>query len=78
MASVEIKNFDSPTETRPFEGKGQVEIVDIAGHMVGKVTFEPGVEVVEKRQTNSGNRLVPGRPRIRVLWPHEGVHGRRL
>jgi hypothetical protein len=42
MASVEVKNFDSPTETRPFEGKGQVEIVDIAGHMVAKATFEPG------------------------------------
>ena len=42
MAGVEIKNFDSPTETRPFEGKGKAEIVDIAGHMVGRITFEPG------------------------------------
>lgn len=42
MAGVEIKSFDSPTETRPFEGHGQIEIVELAGQMVGKATFEPG------------------------------------
>jgi len=42
MAQAEIKNFDSPDETRPFEGKGKAEVVNIAGQVVGKVTFEPG------------------------------------
>lgn len=39
---AEVKNFDSPDETRPFEGKGQTEVVELAGHTIGKGTFEPG------------------------------------
>ena len=42
MPGLEVKSFDSPDEVRPFEGHGQTEIVNIAGHMVGKGTFEPG------------------------------------
>ncbi len=42
MASVEIKSFSSPDETRPFEGKGQAEVVNLAGQTVGRGTFEPG------------------------------------
>ena len=42
MASMEVKNFDSPEETRPFEGKGQAEIVTVGGKPVGRGTFEPG------------------------------------
>ena len=40
--AVEVKRFDSPDETRPFEGKGQAEVVTVAGHGVAKATFEPG------------------------------------
>ena len=42
MASVESKSFDSPDETRPFEGKGQADVVEVAGRTVGRGTFEPG------------------------------------
>jgi Cupin domain len=42
MAPVEVKSFDSPEETRPFEGKGQVEVVSVAGRNVMRGTFEPG------------------------------------
>ena len=42
MADLEVKNFDSPDETRPFEGKGQAEVLQIGGHTVGRATFEPG------------------------------------
>jgi uncharacterized cupin superfamily protein len=42
MASVESKRFDSPDETRPFEGKGQADVVELAGQTVGRGTFEPG------------------------------------
>jgi hypothetical protein len=42
MADLEVKNFDSPDETRPFEGNGQVEIVTIEGRAIGRGTFEPG------------------------------------
>jgi hypothetical protein len=42
MASIEVKNFDSPDETRPFEGKGEAYIVNIGGRPIGKAVFEPG------------------------------------
>jgi uncharacterized cupin superfamily protein len=40
--AAEVKRFDSPDETRPFEGKGQAEVVQLAGHTVAKGTFEAG------------------------------------
>jgi uncharacterized cupin superfamily protein len=40
--AAEVKNFDSPDETRGFEGKGQAKVVTLAGHTVGYGTFEPG------------------------------------
>lgn len=40
--AAEVKNFDSPDETRAFEGKGQAKVVELAGHTVGYGTFEPG------------------------------------
>lgn len=42
MAGLERKNFDDPDETRPFQGKGHVEIVNIGNGVVGRATFEPG------------------------------------
>jgi uncharacterized cupin superfamily protein len=40
--AAEAKSFDSPDETRPFEGKGETKMVELAGHTVGCGTFEPG------------------------------------
>jgi uncharacterized cupin superfamily protein len=40
--ATEIKNFDSPDETREFEGNGQAKVVQLAGHAVAEGTFEPG------------------------------------
>jgi hypothetical protein len=42
MAQLEKKNFASPDETRPFQGKGKAEIVQVGGQMVNRGTFEPG------------------------------------
>jgi len=42
MADLEVKKFDSPDEVRPFEGHGKAEMVTLAGHTVGRGTFEPG------------------------------------
>jgi len=42
MAGLEAKNFSSPDETRPFQGKGKMEIVNVGGLSVGRGTFEPG------------------------------------
>jgi hypothetical protein len=42
MAEVEVKNFNSPDETRPFEGKGEAKVVEVGGRTIGLGTFEPG------------------------------------
>ena len=43
MATLQAKRFESPDEVRPFkDGKGEVELVELSGHMVGQGTFEPG------------------------------------
>jgi quercetin dioxygenase-like cupin family protein len=42
VAGLEIKNVGEPDETRPFAGKGQAAVVNIAGQPVMYVTYEPG------------------------------------
>ena len=42
MAAAEVKSFDSPDETRPFEGKGKADVVNLAGRNIGRGEFEPG------------------------------------
>ncbi|TJZ81204.1 cupin domain-containing protein [Rhodococcus oryzae] len=43
MSGLVRKSFDSPEETRPFEdGKGKIDLVDLAGGAVGRGVFEPG------------------------------------
>ena len=42
MAAVEVKSFDSPDETRPFEGRGKADVVQLAGQPVARGTFEVG------------------------------------
>lgn len=41
MAELEVKNFKNPDEVRKFE-KGKIELVEVAGKLIGKATFEPG------------------------------------
>ena len=41
MAKAERKDFTSPDEVRKFE-KGKVELVNIGGGVVGRLTLEPG------------------------------------
>jgi quercetin dioxygenase-like cupin family protein len=42
VAGLETKNVGEPDETRPFAGKGQAAVVNIAGRPVLYVTYEPG------------------------------------
>ena len=43
MAGLVKTNVADADETRPFEdGKGQLELVTLAGGAVGRATFEPG------------------------------------
>ena len=37
----DLKSLNSPEETRKFD-KGKVELVNIAGAMIGRATFAPG------------------------------------
>jgi hypothetical protein len=41
MKSIETKAFDSPTEVRKFD-KGKLELVEIGGRVVGRITLDPG------------------------------------
>ena len=42
MAGLEIKNVDSPDETRPFAGHGHADVLELDGKTVIYGTFEPG------------------------------------
>jgi hypothetical protein len=42
MADLEAKNFNAPDETRQFQGKGHMDIVNVGGMTVGKGVFEVG------------------------------------
>ena len=42
MAEAEVRNFESPDETRPFEGKGKADVVELGGRTVLRSTYEPG------------------------------------
>jgi quercetin dioxygenase-like cupin family protein len=42
LAGLDVKNVDSPDETRPFADKGQAAVVEVSGHPVLYGTFEPG------------------------------------
>ena len=42
MASIEVKNVNSPDEVRPFADKGSANAVTVADHLVLYGTFEPG------------------------------------
>ena len=42
MVGMQVKNFESPDEVRPFEGNGRADVLDIGGRVVGRTTLEPG------------------------------------
>jgi len=84
MAALEVKSFDSPDETRPFEGKGQAEIVMMGGRPVGRATFEPGwrwsqnvkpIAGTESCQVNHLGYILSGRLRIFMEDGTEGEAG---
>ena len=41
VATYERKSLKSPDETRPFE-KGRLDLINIGGGVVGRLTLEPG------------------------------------
>ena len=41
MKGIEVKSFDKPDETRPFQGKGYADMVTLGGKAVLCGHFEP-------------------------------------
>lgn len=75
MGTLEIKNLESPEETRPFAGKGQAGVVTVGGHPVLKGVFEPGwrwsehlkpIAGTENCQANHLLYCVSGRMAVRM------------
>jgi quercetin dioxygenase-like cupin family protein len=42
VAELEVRNHDKADETRPFTGKGWVDVLRLGAGTVGRGTFEPG------------------------------------
>lgn len=42
MSGLEVKNFESPDETRPFAANGKADVVSLTSGPVLKGVFEPG------------------------------------
>ena len=56
MAKAEQKDFTTPDETRRFE-KGRVDLLDIGGSQIGRLTLEPGWRWSEHVKPIAGTEL---------------------
>ncbi len=54
MAGLEVRNFDSPDETRPFVDRGKAQLVSLSESTVLKGTFEPGWRWTEHLKSIAG------------------------
>jgi hypothetical protein len=84
MAGLEAKNFSSPDEIRPYQGKGKLEVINLGGMAVGRGTCEPGwrwsVNVGPIAGTDSCQSLhmvyiMSGRMRVKMDDGMEGEAG---
>jgi quercetin dioxygenase-like cupin family protein len=84
MAGLEVKNFESPDETRPFEGKGKADVLQIGGQTVGRAVFEPGwrwsenvkpIAGTESCQVSHLGYVISGRMRVFMDDGAEGEVG---
>jgi hypothetical protein len=73
MTNIEIKSFDKPDETRPFEGKGYADVVTLGGRPVARAVFEAGwrwsvnvkpIAGTESCQTHHVGYCLGGRMRV--------------
>jgi len=82
--ALEVRSFDSPDETRPFVDKGQAEVLNIGGQVVGHGVFEPGwqwsqhvkpLAGTESCQVSHLGYCVSGRMKVRMDDGSEGEVG---
>lgn len=53
MLGAEQASFDKPDEVRTFE-KGKVEVINVGGAEIGRLTFEPGWRWAEHVKPRAG------------------------
>jgi quercetin dioxygenase-like cupin family protein len=84
VAGIEVRNFDNPDETRPFEAKGRLEIVTLGGREIGKAIFEPGwrwsdhvkpIAETDSCEFEHLGYMLSGRMRVRMDDGSEGEIG---
>jgi hypothetical protein len=84
VAGLEVKNFDSPDEQRPFEGKGHADVIKVAGRDVGRAVFEPGwrwsenvkpIAQTDSCQVSHLGYVISGRMRVFMEDGTEGEAG---
>ncbi len=56
----EAKSFDSPDETRPFEGKAQAQLVNLGGKSIGEGVFDRAGG--GRRTSSPSPRPTPAKP----------------
>jgi len=56
MSDAEQKTFERPDETRTFE-RGRLDVIDIGGGTVGRLTLEPGWRWSEHVKPIAGTEL---------------------
>jgi hypothetical protein len=75
MGGLIRRSFDDPAEVRPFADKGQLEMVDLDGPLVGRGKFEPGwrwsehvkpIAGTDSCQASHAGYCISGRMRIRM------------
>ena len=57
MTTPEKMTFDNPSETRTFP-YGKVDLVDIGGSQIGRLTLQPGLALVGSCQAAGRHRVV--------------------
>jgi len=69
VANVEKKSLETPDETRTFD-KGQVQVVNIGGGVVGRYRLEPGWRWSEHVKPIAGTDLCQSAHlRLPDVWP---------
>jgi quercetin dioxygenase-like cupin family protein len=71
--TLQVKNFDSPDETRPLVSNGKVDVVHVGDVTVGRTVFEPGwrwsehvkpIAGTDSCQSNHAGYCISGRMKV--------------
>jgi quercetin dioxygenase-like cupin family protein len=83
-SGLDVKNLNTPDETRPFKANGRVDLVNVGGMVVGRGVFEPGwrwsehvkpIAQTESCQAVHAGYVLSGRMHVRMDDGTEGEVG---